>query len=237
MSYFEIIGFHPGGWGPDLLKATTMTILVSVSGFFFGFLFGVLGAAGKLSRFALLRAAGDTYSTVFRGLPNLLVIYLFYFGSSSVLSSVAATFGGQGFVGAPAFLTGALALGVVSGAYQTEVFRGAYLSLQKGEIEASRAVGMSPFLAFRRIIMPQAFRFAIPGLANVWQSVLKQSALISVTGLVELMRQSQVAAGSTRKPFSFFITAGVLYLLITMVTDNAFRRAERHAMRGIRRAL
>ena len=237
MSYFEVIGFHPGGWGPDMLKATAMTILVALSGFFCGFLFGVLGAAARLSRFTALGAAAGAYTTVFRGIPNLLVIYLLYFGSSSVLSSVAAAFGGQGFVGAPAFLTGALAIGVVSGAYQTEVFRGAYLALQKGEIEAARAVGMSPFLAFRRIILPQAARFAIPGLANVWQSVLKQSALVSVTGLVELMRQSQVGAGSTRKPFTFFITAGVLYLLITVVTDDAFRRVERHAMRGIRRAL
>ena len=237
MSYFEIIGFGPGGWGPDMLKATTMTVLVAVSGFASGLLFGLLGAAARLSRFPLLAAAAGTYTTVFRGVPNLLVIYLLYFGSSSVLSSVAAAFGGQGFVGAPAFLTGALAIGVVSGAYQTEVFRGAYLSLQKGEIEAARAVGMPPFLVLRRIILPQAFRFAIPGLANVWQSVLKQSALVSVTGLVELMRQSQVAAGSTRKPFTFFITAGILYLLITVVTDDAFRRAERYAMRGIRRAL
>jgi octopine/nopaline transport system permease protein len=237
MSYFELMGFQPGGWGMDMLKAAGTTVLVAAAGFASGIVLGILGAAARLSRLRALGLAAEFYTTAFRGVPNLLVIYLFYFGSSSVLSAVAGAFGGQGFVGAPAFLTGALAIGVVSGAYQTEVFRGAYLALPRGEIEAARAVGMTPVLAFRRIILPQAARFAIPGLANVWQSVLKQSALVSVTGLVELMRQSQVGAGSTRQPFSFFLTAGVLYLLVTVATDDAFRRAERRAMRGIRRAL
>jgi octopine/nopaline transport system permease protein len=237
MSYVQIIGFGPGGWGPDLLKATLMTILVAVSGFGVGLVMGTLGAAAKLSRFRLLGAAAGLYTTVFRGVPNLLVIYLLYFGGSYALSSVAALFGASGFVGIPTFLTGAVALGVVSGAYQTEVLRGAYLSLDRGEIEAAQAVGMPPLLAFRRIILPQAARFAIPGLGNVWQSVLKQSALISVIGLVEIMRQAQVASGSTRRPFDFFLTAAALYLVITMATDAAFRGAERRAMRGIRRAL
>jgi octopine/nopaline transport system permease protein len=237
MTYLETIGFQQGGWGTDMLRATVMTLAVAISGFAFGIVLGIVAAAGKLSRFPWLGALAGIYTTIFRGVPNLLIIYLFYFGSSMVLSSVAAALGGHGFVGVPTFLTGALALGVVSGAYQTEVFRGAYLSLHKGEIEAARAVGMTSSLTLRRIILPQAIRFAIPGMANVWQSILKQSALISVIGLVELMRQSYVAANSTRQPFPFFITAGVLYLIITAGTDNVFRRAERYAMRGIRRGL
>jgi len=237
MSWLNLMGFHPGGWGMDMLKAAGMTALVSAAGFVCGMLLGLLGAAAKLSRFRTLGLLSEFYTTVFRGIPNLLVIYLFYFGSSNVLSAVGKFFGAKGFVGAPELLTGAVALGVVSGAYQTEVFRGAYLSLQRGEIEAAKAVGMGPFLAFRRIILPQAARFAIPGLANVWQAVLKQSALISVTGLIELLRQSTVGADSTHQPFAFFITAGVLYLLISIVTEDAFRRAEHRAMRGIRRVL
>ncbi len=237
MTYFRLMGFGEGGWGPDMLKATAMTVAVALSGFFFGIVLGILGAAAKLTRVAVLGTLAEIYTTVFRGVPNLLVIYLFYFGSSSALSAVAALFGAQGFVGAPAFLIGALAIGVVSGAYETEVFRGAYLALNKGELEAAKAVGMDPFLALRRVILPQAARFAIPGMGNVWQSVLKQSALVSVIGLVELMRQAQVGAGSTRQPFVFYLVAGVLYLVITVITDDAFRRAERRSMRGIRRVL
>ena len=123
-----------------------------------------------------------------------------------------------------------------SGAYQAEVFRGAYQVVSRGELEAARSVGMHRWLMFRRIIAPQVLRYAIPGLGNTWQLVLKESALISVTGLVELLRQSHIAAGSTRRPFDFYLTAGVLYLLITWVSTYLFQRAETHSMRGMRRA-
>lgn len=231
------MGFGPDGWGRDMLMATGVTVAVAFCGFALGAILGCLGAAASFSRFRALRGLAGAYTTVLRGVPDLLVIYLFYFGSSSVISMVATLFGAQGFVGAPAFLTGAAAIGVVSGAYQMQVFRGAVLALPRGEIEAGRAYGMSPFLLFRRIVLPQAARFAIPGGGNVWQLVLKESALISVIGLVELMRQAQIGAGSTRQPFSFYLTAGALYLLITFFSGQGFRLAERRAMRGIRRAV
>lgn len=236
LDYFRLMGFGPDGWGRDMLAATGMTVAVSVVGFAIGIVLGCLGAAAKLSRFRALRAAAECYTTVFRGVPDLLVIYLFYFGSSSVITAVAAMFGASGFVGAPTFLTGALAIGVVSGAYQAEVFVGAVQGLARGEVEAARACGMPPLLLFRRIVLPQAIRFAIPGLGNVWQLVLKESALISVIGLIELMRQAQIGAGSTRQPFSFFITAAALYLLVTFVSGIGFRALEERSMRGIRRA-
>ncbi|MFC3217449.1 ABC transporter permease [Tianweitania populi] len=230
------MGFGPNGWGYGMLAATGMTVAVALCGYLIGSILGSLGAAAAFSRFMLLRGIAGFYTTVLRGIPDLLVIYLFYFGSSSVISGVAALFGAEGFVGAPAFITGAMAIGVVSGAYQMQVFRGAVLALAKGEIEAARAYGMPSFLLFRRIILPQAARFAIPGMGNVWQLVLKESALISVIGLVEIMRQSQIGAGSTRQPFSFYLTAAALYLLITFVSGRGFRLAERRAMRGVRRA-
>ncbi|CAA0092852.1 Octopine transport system permease protein OccQ [Starkeya nomas] len=235
MQYFQLMGFGPDGWGRDMLAAAGMTIGVSIVGFVAGVLFGCCGAAAKLSRFGSLRWTAEVYTTVFRGVPDLLVIYLFYFGSSSLITSVASMFGAQGFVGAPAFLTGALAIGVVSGAYQTQVFIGAVEALPRGEIEAARAYGMSSLLLFRRVVLPQAIRFAIPGVANVWQLVLKESALISVVGLIELMRQAQIGAGSTRQPFSFFLTAAALYLLITFVSGIGFQALEKRAMRGVRR--
>lgn len=220
-----------------MLAAAVTTVAVSGAGFTIGIILGCFGAFAKLSSIRLLRAAAESYTTVFRGIPDLLVIYLFYFGSSSVISALASFFGSKGFVGAPAFLTGALAIGVVSGAYQTQVFAGAVQALPKGEIEAARSCGMSSFLLFRRIVLPQAIRFAIPGVGNVWQLVLKESALISVIGLVELMRQAQIGAGSTRQPFSFFLTAAMIYLLVTFVSGIGFRKLEQRAMRGVRRAV
>ncbi|WP_439623763.1 ABC transporter permease [Shinella sp.] len=230
------MGFAGDGWGLDMLRATAVTLAVALAGFGLGSLFGMASAAASLSPVPSLRYLADGYTTVLRGVPDLLVIYLFYFGGSAVITELGRLFGSEGFVSAPVFLTGAVAIGIVSGAYQAEVFRGAVLALSRGEIEAAKAYGMGSFLRFRRIILPQAARFAIPGLGNVWQLVLKESALISVVGLVELMRQAQIGAGSTRKPFTFFLTAGVLYLLISLCSGAAFRAAEARAMRGIRRA-
>ena len=236
LSYLELMGFGPQGWGPAMLRAALVTLAVSVCGFLVGSILGTAIAFAKLSRNTPLRWAADAYTTVLRGIPDLLVIYLFYFGGSLALTSVAKQFGATGFVGLPAFATGALAIGVISAAYQAEVFRGAYQSLNRGELEAAKAVGMSGFLLFRRIVAPLVLRFAIPGLGNVWQLALKESALISVVGLVELLRQSQIGAGSTRQPFSFFLTAAALYLVLTTLSTWGFQRAEARAMRGVRRA-
>lgn len=236
MSYVELMGFGPTGWGGAMVRAAGMTLLVAVLGFLAGGVVGTGIAAAKLSRNPVARLFGTTYTTVLRGIPDLLVIYLFYFGGSTVLTAIARAFGAEGFVGVPALATGALALGIVSGAYQAEVLRGAYLALPRGELEAARSVGMSPGLMFRRIVVPQVLRYAVPGLGNVWQLVLKESALISVVGLVELLRQSQIGSGSTREPFPFYITAGILYLAITTLSGWGFGRLEAHAMRGVRRA-
>jgi octopine/nopaline transport system permease protein len=141
--------------------------------------------------------------------------------------------GYEGFLGLPSFAAGALAVGIISGAYQAEVFRGAYLAIAKGELEAALAIGMHRGMRLRRIVIPQVLRFAIPGLGNVWQLSLKDSALVSVTGLAELMRTSQVAAGSTRQYFLFFIVGGCLYLVLTSLSDRIFNGAERRANRSL----
>jgi octopine/nopaline transport system permease protein len=236
LSYFDLVGFGPNGWGWALLLATGMTLAVASCGFLVGAVIGTIVAWAKVSRSFVARSVADGYTTILRGVPDLLVIYLFYFGGSAALGAIAGLFGHEGFIGVPAFVTGALAIGVVSGAYQAEVFRGAYQALSRGELEAARSVGMHSWLMFRRIIAPQVLRYAIPGLGNVWQLVLKESALISVTGLVELLRQSHIAAGSTRRPFDFYLTAAALYLVITWVSTVLFQRAEAHSMRGVRRA-
>jgi len=236
MGSFHLIGFGPTGWGIQIIEATLMTVAVSICAFLFGMVFGTFGAWAKLSRSLVTRSLGEVYTTVFRGIPDLLVIYLLYFGGSAALTAIGRALGSQGFIGVNAFLTGALAVGIVSGAYQTEVFRGAFLAIARGEIEAAKSVGMRPLLMFRRIIAPQVVRFALPGMGNVWQLVLKESALISVTGLVELLRQSQVAAGSTKQPFPFYITAMAMYLLLTSASSWLFRWSETRALRGVRRA-
>ncbi len=234
LAAWETVG--PQGWGRLLLGAAGMTLAVSVSAFALGLLLGALGAWARSSRSLFARGAAETYTTVVRGVPDLLVIYLFYFGGSEVMTAVAHAFGGSGFFGLPAFLVGTLAVGIVSGAYQTEVLRGAYGAIARGELEAARAAGMGRLLMLRRITAPQVLRTALPGMGNVWQQVIKESALISVTGLVELMREVTVGAGSTRQPFAFYIAGTALYLVLTTLSGFVFRGAEAWTGRGMRRA-
>jgi octopine/nopaline transport system permease protein len=236
MNVLDMLGFGDRGWGLALIEGAAMTLLVSVAGLAIGAVFGSLVAWSKLSGRLLAAAIGNAYAAIFRGVPELLVVYFVYFGSSALLTGAGHFVGFEGFIGVPSFAAGALAVGVISGAYQAEVFRGAYLAIARGELEAAQSVGMERMLMFRRIIAPQVLRFAIPGLGNLWQVALKDSSLISVTGLAELMRVSQVAAGSTRQPFAFYLAGGALYLVLTTLSNQVFDRAEARATRGMRRA-
>jgi octopine/nopaline transport system permease protein len=237
MSTLELLGFGSTGWGALLLVAAGVTLAVTAVALFIGAVLGTIVAAAKLSGNIFLVALGNIYTTVFRGVPELLIIYLIYFGGSSAVTMIGKAMGYEGFLGLPSFAAGALAVGIISGSYQAEVFRGAYLAVARGELEAASAIGMNRSLRLRRIIMPQVWRYALPGVGNVWQLSLKDSALISVTGLAELMRTSQVAAGSTRQYFLFFIVGGALYLVLTSLSDQVFNRAERRANRSMPTAM
>jgi His/Glu/Gln/Arg/opine family amino acid ABC transporter permease subunit len=211
-----------------------MTLQVAIAALGFGLGLGLLGAAGKLSRFRLLRLGADAYTTVIRGVPELLVLLLLYFGGTVALTRLSERWGDGGYVEVNAFAAGVLALSLVFGAYAAEVFRGAILAVPRGQIEAARAVGMHPTLLFRRIMLPQVWRFALPGLGNLWLVLLKDTSLISVVGLDELMRKAYIGAGATREPFSFYLAAATIYLGLTVVSMVGLVRAERAAARGQR---
>ncbi|KWA25843.1 ABC transporter permease [Burkholderia territorii] len=235
MAILEMLGFGAEGWGGVLLLAALMTVALTLAALAVGAVTGAAIAAAKLSRHRSARLLGDLYTTVFRGVPELLVIYLFYFGGSTLVTTVGQWFGAEGFIGVPPFVIGALAVGMISGAYQAEVYRAAVLAVSKGELEAARSIGMPRAMVLRRILIPQVLRFALPGIGNVWQLSLKDSALISVTGLAELLRTSQIAANSTHQYFVFFVAGGVLYLLMTGVSNRVFNRAEAIVGRSFRR--
>jgi len=188
MDLFQLLSFGDHGWGAALLKAAGMTVLLTLSALVVGAVAGSAVAAAKLSRRRLCRYIGDIYSILFRGIPELLVIYLFYFGGATVVGAVPPRFG-----------------------------------------------GMTWGMRVRRVLIPQVWRYALPGLGNVWQLTLKDSALISVIGLVELMRASQVAAGSTRQYFTFYIVGGACYLILTGLSGRLFNIAETRVQRTQRR--
>ena len=232
MSGFDTFGLGAHGWGGQLILALGMTLAVTLAAMAIGAVLGALVAMAKLSRRRILRIVGSAYTTLFRGIPELLVIYLVYFGGSSAVGALGSLFGMRALVSLPSFLAGAIAVGVISGAYQAEVYRGAYRSLRRGEIDAARAIGMPHLMRFRRIVGPMVVRAALPGLGNVWQLTIKDSALISVTGLAELMRVSEVGARSTHQFFGFYIAGGCLYLLLTGLSNGAFGSMERRVARS-----
>lgn len=234
-STIELLGFGSQGWGLPLLKAAGITLSAAICGFLLGSLLGICGATLKLAQLRILRAIGQFYTTVFRGVPEILVVYLFYFGGSVVLTRAMNSGGFAGFYSLPSFAIGVIAVGVVSGAYQTEAYRSAFLRLDRGQIEAGAACGMSKLLLLRRIIAPQTLRFALPALGNVWQSALKETSLLSVIGLTELLRQAGTAAGSTRQPLLFYGVAAVMFLIIGRMTGSALTRMENHLAKPWRR--
>jgi octopine/nopaline transport system permease protein len=197
-----------------------------------GFLFSLIFTPLKLSNNKILNFIGNIYTTVIRGVPELLVIYLLFFGGSGAIMYVASIFGYYEYIEINAFITGSVAIGIISGAYSTEVFRGAIQSIDKGQFEACKVLGIKKYIYFLKVILPQVLRLAIPNLSNVWQITLKDTSLISVTGLVEIMRQSYIAAGSTRDPLFFYSFAAVLYLMLTFISMKLINRLEVKYSRG-----
>ena len=232
----ELLVLGDNGWGDEMLRAALVTLMVSLAAMGIGLFISIFGTLSKLSNKIYVRVLADVYTTIIRGIPELLVIYLLFFGGSNAIMSIAKLFGYYGYIELNAFVIGSVAVGAISGAYSTEVMRGAFLAIPKGQIDAAKSVGMNKFLIFTRILIPQVLRYALPGLGNVWQLTLKDTALIMVTGLVEIMRQAHVAAGSTYSPFTFYITAALLYLILTTASNRVFNSAENWANKGVRRA-
>ncbi len=228
----ELLAFGKTGWGDELFIATLMTLAVSITAMLIGFIFALIFTPLKLSKNKFLNLIANCYTTVIRGVPELLVIYLFFFGGSGAVMFVASIFGYNDYIEINAFITGSCAIGIISGAYSTEVFRGAIQSIDKGQFEASKVLGLKKPIHFFKVIMPQMLRLALPNLSNVWQITLKDTSLISVTGLVEIMRQSYIAAGSTRDPLFFYSFAAVLYLLLTFISMKLINRLEIKYSRG-----
>ena len=227
-----LLAFGDNGWGDELFFATLMTLAVAITAMFIGFIFSLIFTPLKITNNKILNFIGNFYTTVIRGVPELLVIYLFFFGGSAAVMFVGKIFGYGGYIEINAFITGAFSIGIISGAYSTEVFRGAIQSIDKGQFEACKVLGLNKYIYSFKIIIPQMLRLAIPNLSNVWQITLKDTSLISVTGLVEIMRQSYIAAGSTRDPLFFYSFAALLYLILTFFSMKIFNKLEQNYNRG-----
>ena len=224
------------GYGPSLLEGAVLTLEAALASLLLATTLGLLGALAKLSRLAPLRWLAVGYTTLIRGVPDLLLMLIVFFGGQVGVNQLAAALGYDGYIDIDPFTAGVATLGVIYGAYMTETFRGAIIAVPTGQLEAARAFGMSPLQVTRRILLPQMVRYALPGYGNNWLVLLKATALLSVIGLDDMVRKAALAAGSTRLPFTFYLAVGVIFLAFTAVSSvlltMAERRYERHLVRA-----
>lgn len=219
-------------WTGPMLQGAVVTVQIAVLAYLIGIALGLLGATAKLSGIRSLYAGATLYSTLIRAVPELLLIILLYYAGTQALNALLNMMGFGGTVEITGFVAAVGVLAVVQGAYMTEVLRGAIQAIPRGHMEAADAFGMSRMLRFRRIVIPEALPNALPGMSNLWLILVKDTALISVVGFEELFFTAQQAAASTRSYFIFYTAAGALYLVMTMVSNVGFRKAEQVVRRG-----
>lgn len=220
------------GYGPQILEGTWLTIQVALLSLLIAVVLGMAGALAKLSRSPAARAVAGGYTTLIRGVPDLVMMLLLFFGGQQLVNQLLPLVGYEDYVDVNPFVAGVLTIGFIYGAYMTETFRGAILAVPPGQLEAGRAYGMRGGQVFLRVLVPQMLRHALPGLGNNWLVLLKTTALVSVIGLDDMVRKASLAGGATREPFTFWIVIALVYLLLTSVSILTLSWAERRVGRA-----
>ncbi len=231
------------GYEASIAKGAVLTIEVAVLSLILAVVLGMLGAIAKISPYRWARGIATVYTTIIRGIPDLVLMMLIFFGGQILLNnslySINETLNGwfsngddwvqylPDYIDVSPFVAGILTIGFIFGAYMAETFRGAIMAVDKGELEAAKAYGMSAVLSFRRILLPQMIRHALPGFGNNWLVLLKTTALVSIIGLEDMVRVSSLAAGSTKMPFTFYMTVSIVFLLFTSVSTGLLKLVER----------
>ena len=231
----QLIRYALPGLGNQWLSMLKDTDCQALAVLPLGIVLGFLVALAKDSKYGALRVFGNIFTTVFRGLPELLTLFLVYFGGQILLQNFVGVFSDT-YVELSAFVAGLLALGMVFAAFASEVFLGALRAVSKDQIEAARSLGMTEFTTMRLVVLPQLIRYALPGLGNQWLSMLKDTSLVSVIALTDLLRQTRIVVGATKEPFFFFLVACLLYLAMAVVSSFGQTALENWANRGERRA-
>lgn len=226
--------FSLHGYGPSIFEGTILTLEVSLASLLIAMLLGICGALAKLSRARSLRLIAQIYTTIIRGIPDLVLMLLVFYGGQMFINQLGPMLGYDGYIDINPFIAGVSTIGFIFGAYMTETFRGAILAVNKGQLEAGTAYGMSAFMVFRRITLPQMVRHALPGFGNNWLVLIKTTALVSIIGLNDMVRKAGLAAGATRKPFTFYLVVAINYLVITSISIYILKQLERRYSVGVR---
>ncbi|MBD9373930.1 ABC transporter permease [Rhizobium sp. ARZ01] len=229
---WSLLALEPPGWGGVLLGGLANSIKIAVGGYALGLMLGTGGAFGKLYGGPVLKDLLEVYTTLVRAIPELVLILLLYYAGTDLLNQLMSVMG-YGPIDISGLAAGIFVIGVVQGAYSTEVLRGAIKAVPAGQIESARAFGMSPTQIMRRVTLPAMLPHAIPGLSNLWLIATKDTALLAVVGFSELTLVTRQAAGTTKAYLLFFCAAGALYLAITLISNVIIRIIEARARRGM----
>lgn len=221
-------------YGPLLLSGTWMTIQLALLSLLLSVIIGLIGASSKLSNIKALRYIATAYTTLIRSVPDLVIMLLLFYSLQLGLNQITEALQ-MDQIDINPFVAGVITLAFIYGAYFTETFRGAFQSVPRGQIEAAMAYGMTPWQVFHRVLFPQMMRFALPGIGNNWQVLIKATALVSIIGLTDIVKITQDAGRSTMQLFFFSIVAAAIYLAITTVSNLILIWLERHYSAGVRK--
>lgn len=220
-----LLGFGSTGWGDEILAGVGVTIGLALATLPVGLTIGFFVALGKQSEEKTIRLAANIYTTIFRGLPELLTLFIVFYGAQIGIQAVYAWIvGSEAVIEVNAFVSGMIALGVVFSSYASEVFLSAFRAIPKGQYEGGWSIGLSGWNTMRLIILPQLIKIALPGLANLWLILLKDTALVSAVGLADILRQTGIAARVTKHAFLFFGVACMVYLLLAIISSFFINR-------------
>lgn len=236
LHYLGLSALGLKGFGPLLLQGTWMTIKLSLMSLLVSVGLGLIGASAKLSPLRLLRVPAQLYTTLIRGVPDLVLMLLIFYSLQTWLTNLTDYMEWE-YIEIDPFAAGVITLGFIYGAYFTETFRGAIIAVPRGQVEAATAYGLKRMQRFRFVVFPQMMRYALPGIGNNWMVMLKATALVSIIGLADLVKAAQDAGKSTYQLFYFLVVAAFIYLLITSASNVALRWLERRYNVGTREAI
>lgn len=223
------------GYGASLLEGALLSLTVALASLAIALVLGLAGAVAKLSRLRLLRGLAEAYTTLIRGVPDLVMMLLIFYGGQVLINQLGERTGWWDYLDVDPFVAGVLTIGFIFGAYLTEVLRGAFLAVPPGQKDAALAFGMTPRQVLWRVVGPQMMRHALPGLSNIWLVMIKATAIVSVIGLSDLMNRAKQAAGTTHEPFVFFLAACGIYLGFTTLSELGFLWLRKRLAIGVRR--
>ena len=223
------------GFLPSLMQGAMVTISLALASMAMALLLGLAGALATLSGSRVARTVAWVYTTLVRGVPDLVLMLLIFFGGQVAVNAAALALGHEDYIDIDPYLAGVLTIGFIFGGYLSEAFRGAFLAVPPGQREAGLAYGFSAWQIAWRITLPQMLRHALPGLANIWLVLLKSTAIVSVIGLSDLMTRGQQAAGTTREPFVFYLAVALIYLIFTSLSELLFKGLQLRLAVGTRR--